>query len=61
MSYNRFCFIIAKFPEIQEKMYEELQTVLKGRLPTLDDKDSLPYLNAVIKEVSFITPSLTLL
>jgi Cytochrome P450 len=56
------CFIIGfKFLEIQEKMYEELQTVLQGRLPTLDDKDSLSYLNAVIKEVSFIMPSLTLL
>jgi Cytochrome P450 len=54
---SRFCLIIAKFPEIQEKVHKELQTVLKGRLPTLNDKDSLPYLNAVIKEVSFIISS----
>jgi Cytochrome P450 len=52
---------MAKFPEIQEKVHKELQTVLKERLPTLDDKDSLLYVNVVIKEVSFITLSLLVL
>jgi cytochrome P450 len=43
---------MANYPEVQAKAQEELDAVLKGeRLPLMDDRPSLPYLNAIIKEV----------
>jgi len=40
------------FPHIQRKIQEELDTVVGGdRLPTLEDRPQLPYLNAFYKEV----------
>ncbi|TFK90517.1 cytochrome P450 [Polyporus arcularius HHB13444] len=39
------------YPEIQKKAHTELDVVVgHDRLPDLDDRDSLPYLNAIIKE-----------
>lgn len=38
-------------PDVQAKVHAELDRELGGRLPTLADKDRLPYLWAVIKEV----------
>ena len=39
-------------PQVQLKAQEELDRVVGGdRLPTHDDRPSLPYLNAVLKEV----------
>ena len=46
-----FILAMISFPEIQKKVQEELDTVLRGRLPTHADIKSLPYLSAVIKEV----------
>ncbi|KAF8993008.1 cytochrome P450 [Cyathus striatus] len=45
-------FILAMLcnPEAQERAQQELDSVLDGRLPEYSDKDSLPYLSAVIKE-----------
>lgn len=45
-------FILAMklYPEVQAKALAELDRVLGGRLPTAADKDSLPYLNAVLLE-----------
>jgi cytochrome P450 len=42
---------LANHPEIQKKVHEELDAVVKNRYPTLDDEKNLPYLNAVLKEV----------
>ncbi|GJJ13524.1 hypothetical protein Clacol_007778 [Clathrus columnatus] len=39
------------YPEAQEKVYEELDTVIGDRLPTLADRKNLPYVNAFIYEV----------
>lgn len=40
------------FPGVQTKAHEELDTVLgKGVLPTFDDRERLPYLQAVIYEL----------
>ena len=39
-------------PDIQRKAQEELDEVIgRDRLPDLEDKESLPYVNALYKEV----------
>ena len=39
-------------PEVQKKAQGELDTVLGGtRLPAFADKEALPYVNALVKEV----------
>jgi len=40
------------YPEVQEKAREELDRVIgRGRLPDFTDRNSLPYISAVTKEV----------
>jgi len=39
------------YPEVQKKAREELDRVLKGRLPDFSDYDDLPYIQAIVKEV----------
>ena len=40
------------FPEVQAKAQAELDAVVGSeRLPSFNDRDSLPYINAVWKEV----------
>lgn len=40
------------YPEIQKRAQAEIDTVVgSDRLPTLDDWDSLPYVNAICDEV----------
>ncbi|KAI0041341.1 cytochrome P450 [Auriscalpium vulgare] len=47
-----FILLMIRHPEIQQKAQAELDALLGGRrLPTLDDKENLPYLTAVHKEV----------
>lgn len=46
-------FILAMllYPDVYRKAQEEMDRVVgTTRLPELDDRDSLPYLNAIIKE-----------
>lgn len=39
------------FPEAQRKAQEEIDRVVgTGRLPTIADRDNLPYIDAVVKE-----------
>lgn len=39
-------------PEVVKKAHEELDRVVgKGRLPDFADRDDLPYINAVVKEL----------
>ena len=46
-----FFLAMAVFPDIQKKAQEELDRVIgRGRLPLTSDKDSLPYIEAVVKE-----------
>ncbi|KAI0666827.1 cytochrome P450 [Trametes maxima] len=47
-----FLFVMASHPEAQSKAQKELDSVVgRGRLPGFHDRDSLPYLNALVKEV----------
>ena len=39
------------YPEVQKTAQDELDKVLKGRLPEHSDIESLPYLSALVKEV----------
>lgn len=41
------------YPEVQARARAEIDSMLKDgdRLPELSDKDSMPYMNCVIKEV----------
>jgi len=51
-----FAYCLAKFPEWQDKIYEELSHVLdKNQLP-LQCQEKTPVLNAVLKEVYRIRP-----
>jgi len=44
--------LMAVHPEIQKKAQKEIDKLLGGdRLPTLSDKDDLPYISALIKEI----------
>ena len=48
-------------PEAQRKAHDELDRVIgRERLPELEDKDSLRYIDAICKEVLRIYPSLPL-
>ncbi|CCM06184.1 uncharacterized protein FIBRA_08426 [Fibroporia radiculosa] len=46
-----FTLAMTLYPDVQARIQEELATIVGQRLPTVDDKDSLPYLNAVLWEV----------
>lgn len=44
--------VLIKYPKIQEKMQQEIDTVMgKDRCPRMDDRKSLPFSDAVIHEV----------
>ena len=48
------CFFLAMalYPEVQRKAQDEIERVLgPGRLPKMIDRPSLPYINAIVKEV----------
>jgi cytochrome P450 len=44
-------YILGNEPETQRKMHEELDKVVGDRLPAWEDRDNLPYVNAVICEL----------
>lgn len=42
---------MASYPEVQKRAQDELDLAIgPGRLPTMDDKQSLPYVSAILKE-----------
>ncbi|KAG9100282.1 hypothetical protein FS749_015775 [Ceratobasidium sp. UAMH 11750] len=48
-----FILAMVLHPEIQQKAQAELDSVLgENRLPELSDRESLPYMNCILKEVS---------
>lgn len=43
---------MALYPEAQRKGQEEIDRVIGNkRLPTFSDRDNLPYINAMVKEI----------
>jgi cytochrome P450 len=46
-----FFLLMARHPEIQERAREEIDSVLGGNMATHDDCSSMPYVNAMIKEI----------
>lgn len=48
-----FTAAMVMFPEVQRKAQEEIDRVVgNGRLPTFEDRDSLPYMNALVLEAT---------
>lgn len=47
-------------PDVQRRAHEELDKLLPDQLPTIGDRQSTPYLNAVLKETLRWHPSLPL-
>ena len=43
-------FELAKNPEVQERLYQEIQSVVRERPPTAQDLEAMPYLRGCIKE-----------
>jgi len=43
-------YLLSQNPEVEAKLHEELDRVLAGRAPTLEDLEHLPYTEMVIKE-----------
>ncbi|SJK99774.1 related to cytochrome P450 CYP2 subfamily [Armillaria ostoyae] len=49
---DTFFLLMMLYPDVQKKAQSELDSVLGGdRLPTFDDRDDLPYVNALCKEL----------
>lgn len=49
-------YLISQHPEVEAKLYAELDAVLHGRVPTFDDLPQLPYTEMVIKETLRLYP-----
>lgn len=50
-------YALAQNPDVREKLYQEVDTVLGGRPPTLADLEHLPYTDMVIKETMRLYPA----
>ncbi|KAF9889649.1 hypothetical protein FE257_007157 [Aspergillus nanangensis] len=50
-SLGSFFIAMAIYPEVQRKAQAEIDGVTGGRLPTFDDREDLPYVEALMKEV----------
>ncbi|NJN55317.1 MAG: cytochrome P450 [Anaerolineae bacterium] len=48
--------MLSQNPEAEEKLHAELDAILQGRPPTLDDLPHLPYTQQVIKESMRLYP-----
>ena len=53
--------LLAQHPEVEAKLHAELEQELKGRLPTIEDLQKLPYTDAVIKESMRVYPPVAVL
>ena len=54
-------YLLAQHPKAEAKLHQELDTVLSGRSPALDDLPNLPYALMVIKEALRLYPPAWLL
>ena len=47
-----FMLAMIAYPEVQKKCQEELDRVVgRSRMPTLKDRESLPYIRATVREL----------
>lgn len=53
--------LLAQNPEAEAKLHQELQAVLQGRNPTIQDLEKLPYTSAIVKESMRLYPPVALL
>lgn len=48
---STFFLLMARFPDAQRRAQEELDRVVGSGLPTMQDRPSLPYVQALVQEV----------
>lgn len=49
-------YLLSKHPDVERRLFAELDSVLGGRLPSADDVRSLPFLDRVLKESMRLYP-----
>jgi cytochrome P450 len=49
-------YVLAQHPDVEQRLYTELDTVLTGRCPTVEDLPNLPYMRMVIDETLRLYP-----
>lgn len=49
-------YLLSKHPDVERRLFAEIDAVLGGRLPSADDLRSLPYLDRVLKESMRLYP-----
>lgn len=49
-------YLLSQNPEVEKKLSEELEQVLNGRLPSLEDLEHLTYTNKIVKESMRLYP-----
>jgi cytochrome P450 len=49
--------LLAQNPSVEQRLTEELHSVLGGRTPSMDDLPRLPYLDAIVREVLRLYPA----
>ncbi|MBF2017930.1 MAG: cytochrome P450 [Rivularia sp. T60_A2020_040] len=52
--------LLAQYPQVEAKLWDELKTVLGGRLPTVEDLPHLQYTNMVIQESMRLYPPVSI-
>lgn len=58
---NSFIYAMAVFPEVQRKAQQEIDKVIgRERFPTFEDWESLPYTEAIMREILRWKPVLPL-
>ncbi|KAK0460550.1 cytochrome P450 [Desarmillaria tabescens] len=57
-----FIALMANHPEIQQRAFDEIQTIIGSeRLPNLQQRDSLPFIDCIIQEVHRMYPPIPLM
>ncbi|KAI3615973.1 cytochrome p450 2 [Moniliophthora roreri] len=59
-SLGTFFMAMAKNPQCQERAWQEIDAVRRGRLPTFEDRKSMPYVEAIYREVMRWHPAVPL-